>query len=393
MGLSHYYTPTRVTFGPGAEDMAAQELKKEGARRVLIHYGSARIEKNGLLDKIRKQLEEAGIEYFLLSGVVPNPRLSLVRKGIQLCRENRADFILAVGGGSVIDSAKCIGYGAAYDGDVWDFYSQKAVPQASLPVGCVLTMAAAGSEMSDSSVITNEDGELKRGCNSDVCRLRFALMNPQLTYSLPPYQTSCAIVDIMMHTMERYFTGGSSLPLTDNLAFALLNTVKQAGLAALKKGDDYTARASLMWASSLSHNGLMAAGNDTKGDWACHQLEHELSGMFDVAHGAGLAAIWPAWARFCMSVSPGRIAELGRRVFCVESTGDDEKDAEAAVEAVEVFYKSINMPVRIKDLGIELTDEQISTLAEKCTFFGKRRIGAFRSLGREEIEKIYTLAR
>ena len=349
MGLSHYYTPTRVTFGPGAEDMAAQELKKEGARRVLIHYGSARIEKNGLLDKIRKQLEEAGIEYFLLSGVVPNPRLSLVRKGIQLCRENRADFILAVGGGSVIDSAKCIGYGAAYDGDVWDFYSQKAVPQASLPVGCVLTMAAAGSEMSDSSVITNEDGELKRGCNSDVCRLRFALMNPQLTYSLPPYQTSCAIVDIMMHTMERYFTGGSSLPLTDNLAFALLNTVKQAGLAALEKGDDYTARASLMWASSLSHNGLMAAGNDTKGDWACHQLEHDAQ--------------------------------------------DDEKDAEAAVKAVEAFYKSINMPVRIKDLGIELTDEQISTLAEKCTFFGKRRIGAFRSLGREEIEKIYTLAR
>ena len=393
MVLSSYFTPTRVTFGIGAEEAAATELLREGARNVLIHYGSDRVVRNGLIEGVERRLDEAGIRSTRLGGVVPNPRLSLVRKGIELCRSEKIDFILAVGGGSVIDSAKCIGYGVAYDGDVWDFYSQKATPKASLPVGCILTMAAAGSEMSDSSVITNEDGWLKRGCNSDVCRLRFALLNPALTYTLPSYQTACATVDIMMHTMERYFTGGNSLALTDELAFSLLRSVKEAGTRALEKPDDYQARATLMWASSLSHNGLMAVGNDTRGDWACHQLEHELSGMFDVAHGAGLAAIWPSWARYNIGTDPARIARLGYNVFNVTDSGQADRDAELTIEAVEAFYRSIGMPVRISGLGINLTDGDIDQLALKCTFFGKRTIGAFRKLDGKMIRDIYTLAR
>ncbi len=393
MVLSSYFTPTRVTFGIGAEEAAATELIREGARNVLIHYGSDRVVRNGLIEGVERRLDEAGIRSTRLGGVVPNPRLSLVREGIGLCHREKIDFILAVGGGSVIDSAKCIGYGAAYDGDVWDFYSQKATPKASLPVGCILTMAAAGSEMSDSSVITNEDGWLKRGCNSDVCRLRFALLNPALTYTLPSYQTACATVDIMMHTMERYFTGGNSLTLTDELAFSLLRSVKEAGIRALEKPDDYQARATLMWASSLSHNGLMAVGNDTRGDWACHQLEHELSGMFDVAHGAGLAAIWPSWARYNIGTDPARIAKLGYNVFNVTDSGQADRDAELTVEAVEAFYRSIGMPVRISGLGVNLTDGDIDQLALKCTFFGKRTIGAFRKLDGKMIRDIYTLAR
>lgn len=393
MVLSSYYTPTRVTFGIGAEEAAATELIREGARNVLIHYGSDRVVRDGLIEGVERRLDEAGIRSIRLGGVVPNPRLSLVRKGIELCRSEKIDFILAVGGGSVIDSAKCIGYGVAYAGDVWDFYSQKATPKASLPVGCILTMAAAGSEMSDSSVITNEDGWLKRGCNSDVCRLRFALLNPALTYTLPSYQTACATVDIMMHTMERYFTGGNSLALTDELAFSLLRSVKEAGTRALEKPDDYQARATLMWASSLSHNGLMAVGNDTRGDWACHQLEHELSGMFDVAHGAGLAAIWPSWARYNIGTDPARIAKLGHNVFNVTDSGQADRDAELTIEAVEAFYRSIGMPVRISGLGINLTDGDIDQLALKCTFFGKRTIGAFHKLDGKMIRDIYTLAR
>lgn len=393
MVLSSYYTPTRVTFGIGAEEAAATELIREGARNVLIHYGSDRVVRDGLIEGVERRLDEAGIRSIRLGGVVPNPRLSLVRKGIELCRSEKIDFILAVGGGSVIDSAKCIGYGVAYDGDVWDFYSQKATPKASLPVGCILTMAAAGSEMSDSSVITNEDGWLKRGCNSDVCRLRFALLNPALTYTLPSYQTACATVDIMMHTMERYFTGGNSLALTDELAFSLLRSVKEAGTRALEKPDDYQARATLMWASSLSHNGLMAVGNDTRGDWACHQLEHELSGMFDVAHGAGLAAIWPSWARYNIGTDPARIAKLGHNVFNVTDSGQADRDAELTIEAVEAFYRSIGMPVRISGLGINLTEGDIDQLALKCTFFGKRTIGAFHKIDGKMIRDIYTLAR
>lgn len=391
MGLTKYYTPTKVIFGEGALSQLPSLVN--GYKKVLVHYGSGRIRTNGLFDQVTSLLEEAGAKWIPLGGVVPNPRLSLVREGIALCRKEGVDLVLAIGGGSVMDSAKCIGYGVAYDGDVWDFYSQKATPQASLPTACVLTMAAAGSEMSDSSVITNEDGWLKRGCNSDVCRPRFAILDPTLTYTLPPYQTAAATVDIMMHTMERYFTSGESLPLTDNLATALLRTVMEAGEAALRKSDDRKARADLMWASSLSHNGLMAMGNDTRGDWACHQLEHELSGMFDVAHGAGLAAIWPSWARYCIARDPSRFAKLGYSIFSLKPSGDMAADAEATVEAFEDFCTRIGMPTRISGLGIDLTEEQIDQLAHKCSFEGKRTIGAYMKLDEAAMREVYRAAK
>jgi len=392
MGLSTYYTPTKVIFGLEAEKEAGRELKARGAKRVLVHYGSDRIEKNGFLKSITAQLEAEGIEYFLLGGVVPNPRLSLVEKGIELVKRENIDFILAIGGGSVIDSCKAIGYGALYEGEVWNFYSQKATPQSCLPIGCVLTMAAAGSEMSDSSVITNEEGELKRGCNSDYCRLRFALENPALTYTLPSYQTACATVDIQMHTLERYFTGGSTFSFTEGQTFALLRSVKEAGLKALADPCDYEARATLMWASSVSHNGFMALGNATKGDWATHQIEHELSGAYDVAHGAGLAVIFPAWAKYVRKENPDRFARLGYEVFGLENSGDKEKDSLRTIEAFEEFYKALKMPIRLSDLKIELDEELVEKLAVKCTFFGKRTIGSLMKLDKNAIMEILRLA-
>lgn len=394
MGLTTYYTPTHVTFGLGAEDQVAERLKAEGAKKVLVHYGSARIERSGFLAGILSRLDEAGIAHVELSGVVPNPRLSLVRKGVEVCRREGVDFILAIGGGSVIDSSKAIGYGAAYEGDVWDFYSRKAVPQKTVPVGCILTMAAAGSEMSDSSVITNDESGEKRGCNSDVCRLRFALMDPTPTCTLPPYQTGCAVVDIMMHTIERYFTGGQSMHFTDQMAYALLRSVMEAGLKALKTPDDYQARATIMWASSLSHNGLMAVGNDTRGDWACHQIEHELSGMFDVAHGAGLAVVFPAWLKYNISDASERIAALGYNVFGVKRTRSEKEDARTTIAAVEKFFRRMGMPTRLtKLLGVRITDQTIDTLADNCTFHGQRTVGLMNPLDGEAIKLIYRLAR
>ncbi len=393
MGLSTYYAPTRVIFGKDAEKEAGKELKRAGAKKVLIHYGSSRIEKDGFLKSVTADLDKEGIWYTTLSGVVPNPRLSLVRKGIELVKQENIDFILAIGGGSVIDSSKAIAYGAMYDKDVWDFYSQKAVPQAALPIGCILTMAAAGSEMSDSSVITNEEGNLKRGCNSDLCRLKFALENPCLTYSLPPFQTACATIDIMMHTLERYFTSGEVFSFTAQQTFALLRSVKDAGLKALEKSDDYEARAVLMWASSVSHNGFMALGNDSRGDWATHQIEHELSGEFDVAHGAGLSVIWPSWARYVRKADMKRFAELGYEVFNVKNSGDVDKDSLETIKAFEEFCHAIHMPITAKELNIELTDEVIANFAEKCTFFGKRSVGALVKLDGKAIAEIYKGAR
>lgn len=393
MTLSTYYAPTRVMMGRNAEENVGLELKRENAGKVLIHYGSDRIERSGLLDKIKALLEKEGISWTTLGGVVPNPRLSLVRKGIEKARAEGVNFILAVGGGSVIDSAKAIAYGVRYDGDVWDFYSKKAVPEASMKVGCILTMAAAGSEMSDSSVITNDEcGFLKRGCNSDLCRPTFALLNPEFTFSLPPYQTSCAIVDIQMHTLERYFVKDYSLALTDELSLALLKAVRTAGYTALEKSGDYEARATLMWASSLSHNGLMAVGNSSRGDWATHQIEHELSGKYDIAHGAGLSAVWPSWARYTLSAAPERFASLGYSLYSIEPSGDYMKDGEKTIEAFEKFYRSINMPTRLSEADIFPTDEDIDELADKCSFNSTRTVGDIMRLGRDDIAAIYRMA-
>ena len=387
-----YYTPTKVVFGKGTEKQIGTLVKEYSCKKVLVHYGSGSVKKSGLLDRIYASLDEAGISYISLGGVVPNPRLSLVYEGIALCKREEVDFILAVGGGSVIDSAKAIGYGVTNEGEVLDFYEKKRYPKNCLPIGVVLTIAAAGSEMSNSSVITNEDGWKKRGCNNDCCRAKFAVMNPELTMTLPAYQTACGCVDIMMHTMERYFNQVENMELTDGFSEHLIRTVMKNAKILKEDPENYNARAEVMWAGSLAHNGLMGCGTDG-GDWASHQLEHELGGMFDVAHGAGLAAVWGSWARYVMDARPERFAQFAQNVMQVEQGEDVAKTAQKGIEAMEDFYRSIDMPVSIQELGVTLTEEQIKELADKCSFYEKRTIGCVKKLDREDIYKIYQAAR
>lgn len=387
-----YYTPTKVVFGKGAEKQTGELVKEQGCRKVLVHYGGGSAVRSGLLDRIYSSLDENGISYISLGGVVPNPRLSLIYRGIDMCRKEGVDFILAVGGGSVIDSAKAIGYGMANEGDVWDFYEGLRTAQDCLPIGAVLTISAAGSEMSNSSVITKEEGWLKRGYKSDLCRPRFAVMNPELTVTLPKYQTSCGCVDIMMHTMERYFNMSDNMELTDGISEHLLRTVMKNAEILMDDPENYNARAEVMWAGSLSHNGLTGCGTDG-GDWACHQLEHELGGMFDVAHGAGLAAVWGSWARYVMDARPERFARFAVNVMGVIPGGNDQETALKGIEAMEDFYRRIEMPVCIRDMGILLTEEQMRKLAEKCGHFGRRTVGCVKKLTEEDMYQIYVLAR
>ena len=290
-----YYTPTKVVFGRDAEAQTGTLVRAQGCNKVLIHYGGGSVIRSGLLDRVKASLDQAGVTYTQLGGVVPNPRLSLVYQGIELCKKEGVDFILAVGGGSVIDSSKAIAYGLAEDADVWELYDRARQARACLPVGVVLTIAAAGSEMSNSSVITKDEGGIKRGYSSNLCRPRFAIMNPELTATLPPYQTASGCTDILMHTMERYFTPDGNMEITDSIAEGLLRTVMKNALILRDDPKNCDARAEVMWASSLSHNGLTGS---SQGDWATHGLEHELGGMFDVTHGAGLAAVWGSWARY-----------------------------------------------------------------------------------------------
>lgn len=385
-----YNTPTKVVFGKGAEEGTGALVKEQGCKKVLVHFGGKSAKASGLLDRICLSLEKEGISYVTLGSVQPNPRLSKVYEGIELCKKEGVDFLLAVGGGSVIDSAKAIAYGLANEGDVWELYEKKRVPEGCYPVGAVLTIAAAGSEMSNSSVITKEEGWLKRGLNTEYARCKFAIMNPELTYTLPAYQTASGCVDILSHTQERYFTLEEGTELTDEIAEGLMRTVIRNAKLLMTQPEDYTARANVMWASSVSHNGLTGCG--TMGDWACHQLEHELGGMFDVAHGAGLAAVYGSWARYVYKVKPERFAKFAEKVFGILE-GSVEEKAVAGIEAMEEFYRSIGMPTNIHELGIALTDEQIEELAEKCTFFGKRKIGAFMPLDKEDIIKIYHMAK
>ena len=387
-----YYTPTKIIFGRGAEEQTGQLAAEQGCKKVLVHYGGGSVVRSGLLERIYRSLDAAGISYVSLGGVVPNPRLSLVYEGIRLARKEQVDFILAVGGGSVIDSAKAIGYGVANEGDVWDFYEKRRTAKACLPIGVVLTIAAAGSEMSDSSVITKEEGWLKRGYSSNYARARFAVMNPELTMTLPKYQTASGCVDIMMHTMERYFNRSENMEMTDGISEHLLRTVMKNAKILMNEPDNYQARAEVMWAGSLSHNGLTGCGTGG-GDWASHQLEHELGGMFDVAHGAGLAAVWGSWARYVMDAAPERFAKFAVNVMGVEPEAEKLKTAQKGIEAMEDFYRALNMPVCIGDMGIELTEEQMRELAEKCSHFGKRTIGCIKKLDQEDMYQIYKEAR
>lgn len=385
-----FYTPTRVVFGRDAEAQTGRLVKDLGCKKVLLHYGGGSARRSGLLDRIIASLKSEEIEFVELGGVVPNPRLSKVNEGIALSKREGVDFILAVGGGSVIDSAKAIGYGIANEGDVWDFYMGERKPSACAPIGAVLTIAAAGSEMSDSSVITNENGMVKRGCSNDLARCKFAAMNPELTFSLPQYQTESGCVDIMMHTLERYFTPCRNSELNDALAFGLLSTVVKNAKILMREPRNYDARAEIMWAGSLSHNGV--TGDRFIGDWSCHQLEHELSGMFDVAHGAGLAAIWGSWARYVYKSNPERFADLGENVFGCASPFAEDRAIEC-IEAMEAFFEEVEMPTSISKLGINLDDAIIRELADKCSWGGRRKLGAFKRLDKNDMENIYAMAR
>ncbi len=387
-----YFTPTKVVFGRGAEEQTGALVKEQGGHKVLIHYGGGSVVRSRLLEVICRSLDAEGLSYVLLGGVVPNPRLSKVREGIRLCQEENVDFLLAVGGGSVIDSTKAIGYGLANEGDVWDFYDRKRQAAGCTPLGAVLTIAAAGSEMSDSSVITNEDGWIKRGYSSNYCRCRFAVMDPELTCTLPDYQTQSGCVDIMMHTMERYFNLSDNMELTDGISEALIRTVMKNARILKQNPSDYDARAEVMWASSLSHNGLTGCGTGG-GDWASHQIEHELGGMFDVAHGAGLAAIWGSWARYVYREHPERFARFAEQIFDLKEDGNVEALALAGIEKMEDFYRSVGMPTNLKELGLDPTEAQIQEMAEKCSFFGRRTVGVMKKLTAADVEEIYRMAR
>ena len=388
----NFYSPTQVVFGKSAEEQLAALVKRYGGTRVLVHYGGGSARRSGLLDKVFGLLSDAGIGYVELGGVVPNPLLSLVKDGIALCRKEKIDFILAVGGGSVIDSAKAIAYGVPYDGDPWDFWDGKTVPQSSLPVGTILTIPAAGSEMSDSCVVTRDEDQNKRGFNNDLCRCKFAIMNPERTFTLPPYQTAAGATDIMMHTMERYFSRYDGMTLTDSIAEALLRTVKDSVFEVLKNPTDYRHRAQIMWAGSLSHNNLTECGLEK--DFATHRLEHELSALFGVTHGAGLAAMWGSWARFVMPKHVSRFVQYAINVMGVTNDlTDPEGTALRGIEATERFFHAIGMPTSIHELlGRKVTDDEIALMVRKCSRGGTITLGSIEKIGPKEMETIYRMA-
>jgi alcohol dehydrogenase YqhD (iron-dependent ADH family) len=389
----NFYAPTRVVFGRDSEKQLAQLIRQQGGTRVLVHYGGGSARRSGLLNRTFDSLREADIDFVELGGVVPNPLLSKVQEGIALCRREQVDFILAVGGGSVIDSAKAIGYGVPYQGEVWDFWEGKAVPQQCLPIGVILTIPAAGSEMSSSCVITRDEGLLKRGINSDLCRCRFCIMNPQLTYTLPPYQTAAGATDIMMHTMERYFSKYEDMTLTDAISEALLHTVKDSVFEVLRNPEDYRHRAQIMWAGSLAHNDLTECGMEK--DFATHRLEHELSAVYGVTHGAGLAALWGSWARYVLPKHVGRFAQFAVNVMGIANDfAYPEATAQKGIEATERFFSAIGMPISISELlGRVITDEEINTLADRCSRGGTITVGAMEVLDREAMRTIYQMAR
>lgn len=388
-----YYTPTKVVFGRGTENQTGALVKECGGRRVLIHYGGQSAVKSGLLQRVAASLDAAGVAYMELGGVVPNPHLEKVREGTALGREFGADFILAVGGGSVIDSSKAIAYALAEpEQDVWELFDHARTAKACLPVGAVVTIAAAGSEMSNSCVITNEETGEKRAYNDNIARPRFAVMNPELTMTLPDYQTESGCADIMMHTMERYFTGGGNMELTDSLAEGLMRTVMKYAEILHTDPHNYEARAEVMWASSLAHNGLTGCGNGGD-DFATHRLEHELGGMFDVTHGAGLTALWPSWARYVYRECLPRFVRYARNVMGVEPGAGDEETALRGIAAMEDFYRRIGMPTNMRELGIQPTDRQIRELAANCVRAVGGSVGSAKRLYGADMIAIYEMAR
>ena len=387
-----YYAPTRIVFGKDTQKQIGALAKGYGFKKALIHYGRGSVKSTGLYDEVAASLKASGVGFVELGGVKPNPELSLVRKGIALCRAKGVDLVLAVGGGSAIDSAKLIAVGAANEGDPWLFSTKAKAPTAALPLGVILTLAASGSEMSASCVITNEDGWLKRGYNSDFNRPRFSILNPELTYTLPPFQTACGIVDILMHTIERYFSKGADTPLTDRIAEALMKSVIEAGRTLMDDPKDYEARATLMWAGSLSHNDVTGAGRDVF--MPVHQMEHEVSGMYtEVAHAAGLSALLTTWMRYVYLSDLQRFSRFAVNVMeCEMDFEHPERTALLGIDRLEAYFVGIGMPVRLSGLGIA-DDSKFDEMTEKCTFFGTRTLAGARELGKKEIREIFGLAR
>ncbi len=389
-----YYTPTKVIFKENGESDCATELKAYNPKKVLIHYGGGSAIKSGLIDRIKTSLDNEKIEYVLLGGVVANPLLSKVNEGIKLCKKEGVDFILAVGGGSVIDSSKAIAIGLFNGGDVWDFFDGKRKVQGSFPVAAVLTIAAAGSEMSKGCVVTNDETLLKRSCGHEDAACRFAIMNPLLTLSLPDYQTFSGCVDILMHTMERYFNtdGDDNLDITDEIAEGLMRSVIKNSLILKQNPKDVKARWNVMWASSLSHNGLTGCGTNS-GEWAVHKIEHELGGKYNVAHGAGLSAVFSAWALYVFDKIEDRLEKFAIKVLGVEEKTTSKETALLGLEKLNEFYRTINMPTNLKELGINPSDEEIEELSIKATNFGKRIIGTKIGLDKDDLIKIYNMAK
>jgi hypothetical protein len=381
-----FYSPTYFVFGKGEESRAGEMVKRFGGNRVLIHYGGGSVVRSGLLDRVKKSLDESQITYVELGGVKPNPRSGLVYEGIELCRKENVDFILAVGGGSSIDSSKAIAAGVLYDGDFWDFYSGKRIEKA-LPVGTVLTIAAAGSEGSGDSVITNENGMYKRGTGSEALRPAFSILNPELTETLPPYQTACGITDIMAHLIERYLTNTSDVVTTDRQIEGLLLAMIEEGPKAIDKPDDYEARANIMWAGMMAHNNSCGVGRSQ--DWNSHNIEHELSALYDCAHGAGLAVTFPAYLEYVWKHDPARLRQFAVRVWGVPDEGDDEKVIFEGIARFRAFLKRIGMPQKLSELGGSEAD--IDKLAKTALEGSDGRLYGFVQLDEDDLKNIYRL--
>lgn len=382
-----FQNATKIIFGKDKEELAGQEAVKYG-KKLLLHYGGGSIKKSGLYDRVAESLRKEGIEIYELAGVQPNPRVSLVREGISLCKEHGIDLILAVGGGSVIDSAKAIAAGVKYDGDVWDFFSGKSPVTDCLPIGVVLTIPAAGSETSGGTVITQEDGWYKRATGHESMRPKFAILNPELTYTLPAYQTACGITDMMAHVLERYFTNQKNVELTDRLCEATLKTIINNAHTVLEDPTNYDARAEIMWAGTVAHNDWLSTGRI--GDWGSHDIEHEISGIYDIAHGAGLAIVFPAWMKYVYKHNVDRFVQFAHRVWDVEiDLNDLEKTALAGIKKTEQFFSSIGMPVTLKEADI--SDERIDEMARKGTERGP--LGNFVKLHEDDVRQILHLAK
>ena len=382
----NFYSPTEFVFGMNRESECGALVKKYGGTKVLIHYGGGSAVRSGLIDRVKASLDAVGVPHVELGGVKPNPHDSLVYKGIEIVRENGIDFILAVGGSSTIDSSKAIAMGAVYDGDFWDFYDGKASATAALPIGVVQTIAAAGSEGSGDSVVTKEDGMLKRGASSEHIRPKFAVQNPALLCTLPAYQTACGITDIMAHVFERYFTNTLEVEITDRLCEAVLLTMVKEGPRAIADPANYQVRANIMWAGTVAHNGVVGCGRSQ--DWNSHAIEHELSALYDCAHGAGLAVIMPAWMEYVVDHNVMRFAQMATRVFgCQMNFENPKATALEGIKAFRRFLHSIGMPINFAELGAK--EEDVPKMVEKLN---PGDGWGFVPLKAKDVTAIYTIA-